>query len=151
MENTRKITYDLSPPILYELGLIETMYWLAEKTQKEHHIKTVFTTGLKELEIPESNLILIFRIIQELVNNTVKHAQANQLQIKLDVIDNMLEILISDNGKGFNVDALPKAKIGKGGFGLFTIKERVQNLNGKILIHSEESEGTKVKIYVPLE
>ena len=69
LENTRKITYDLSPPILYELGLIETMHWLAEKTEKEHHIKTTFTSDVNELQISESKLILIFRMIQELVNN----------------------------------------------------------------------------------
>ncbi|QIA09341.1 PAS domain S-box protein [Draconibacterium halophilum] len=151
LENTRKITFDLSPPILYELGLIETMHWLVEKIQNEHPIETVFITSLEELELSESNLILIFRIIQELVNNTVKHARADFLKIKIDVTDNLLQIDVADDGVGFNVNALPKAKIGKGGFGLFTIRERVQNLDGNISIYSEKGKGTQVEIFVPLE
>jgi len=151
LENTRKITYDLSPPVLYELGLIETLYWLAEKTEEEHRIKTTFSSDVNELQITESNLIFIYRIVQELVNNSVKHAHAKKINISLKALNGELEIMISDNGKGFNVKNIPQTKIGKGGFGLFTVRERIQNLNGRISIYSEMKKGTEVKIYIPLE
>lgn len=151
LENTRKITYDLSPPVLYELGLIEALYWLAEKTEKEHDVKTLFTTDLIEIELSEPKLILIFRVLQELVNNIVKHAQAKRLEIEMKVVNELLEIIVSDDGKGFNTNASPKVKIGGGGFGLFAVKERIQNLNGRISIHSEKNKGTTVKIDIPLE
>ena len=150
LENTRKITYELSPPVLYELGLIEAMYWLAEKTQDEHPVKTKFTTDLKEIELSETKLILIFRIIQELVNNTVKHAQADHLEMAMNVTDDLLKITVVDDGVGFDQDSIPKVKAGEGGFGLFAVKERVQNLNGNISIHSRKNEGTTIKIQVPL-
>lgn len=151
LENTRKITYDLSPPILYELGLIEAMHWLTEKIQNEHHLKTEFKTDLNEIELPESKLILIFRIIQELVNNTVKHAMADFLKIEINEAESLLTVLVSDNGVGFNVKSLTNAKIGKGRFGLFAIRERVQILDGKISIHSENGKGTEVEFCVPTE
>ena len=149
LDNSRKITYDLCPPVLYEMGLIETMYWLADKTQQEHHIKTSFITDLNKIKLSESKLILVFRVIQELVNNTVKHAQANNLKIEMKVNDELLEIKVSDDGKGFNKNELPKAKVGEGGFGLFAVKERVQNLDGRISINSEKNTGTTIKISVP--
>ncbi|WP_338358603.1 PAS domain S-box protein [Yeosuana marina] len=149
LDNSRKITYDLCPPVLYEMGLIETMYWLAEKTQHEHHVKTLFTTDLNKIKLSESKLILIFRIIQELVNNTIKHAQAKNLKIEINVINELLEIMVSDDGKGFNKNDLPKAKVGEGGFGLFAVKERVQNLDGRISINSERNKGTTINISVP--
>lgn len=152
LENTRKITYDLSPPILYELGLIETMYWLAEKTQNDHLLKTEFTTDVKQLELSESSLILIFRTIQELVNNAVRHAQANNLFIDIKLTDDsVLKVTVCDNGKGFNSDIFSQSKIAEGGFGLFTIRERVQNLGGSISIDSEKGKGAKVRICVPLK
>ncbi len=150
LNNTRKITYDLSPPVLYELGLVETMHWLADKTEDEHHIKTVFTANIEEIKLPEPNLIVIFRIIQELVNNTIKHAQAKNLKIEFNVLNDVLKIVVSDDGKGFNKTAFPITTGSKGGFGLFLLKEKVQNLNGNISIISERNKGTTVKIDVPL-
>jgi PAS domain S-box-containing protein len=151
LDNTRKITYDLCPPVLYEFGLIETMYWLAEKTQQEHQLKTIFSTDIKEIQLTESKLILIFRIIQELVNNTIKHAKANVLKINIVIVEETLEIIVSDDGIGFTPDASSKASVEEGGFGLFTVKERVQNLNGRITINSEIKKGTTIKISVPLD
>ncbi|MBT8318422.1 MAG: PAS domain S-box protein, partial [Lutibacter sp.] len=150
IENSRKITYDLSPPVLYELGLIETLYWLAEKTQKEHGLKVSFNTNQEYLKLSEKELILIFRTIQELINNTIKHAKATELIIKLNIQVTLFEILIADNGIGFDEDLGIKTEKNNTGFGLFSVKERIQNLFGTIDFDTAIGKGTRVKITFPL-
>ncbi|MCF8367663.1 MAG: PAS domain S-box protein [Bacteroidales bacterium] len=150
LENSRKITYELSPPILYELGLVETMYWLLEKISEEYKIETEFITEIEELPLSESQLILVFRIIQEVINNTIKHAYAKKIKIHFKAISGGLDIVVSDDGKGFDVKQLSRVNVYKSGFGLFAVKERVQNLKGNFSIHSNTGEGTEVKIFVPL-
>lgn len=150
IENSRKITYDLSPPVLYELGLIETMYWFAEKTQKDHAIKVSFITNQENVKLSEKQLILIFRTIQELINNTIKHAKATEIFIKFNIESTLFEILIADNGVGFDGDLGLKGEKNNSGFGLFSIKERIQNLSGTINFESKIGKGTQVKIVFPL-
>lgn len=150
LESSRKITYELSPPILYELGLIETLYWLAEKIQHEHNLKVSFKTEFEELNLSEPELILLFRSIQELINNIIKHAQAKNISINVVKKEKGINIIIRDDGRGFDSEKLPIIT-SKGGFGLFTVKERVQNLKGQFSINSEKGKGTETNIYVPLE
>lgn len=151
LENSRKITYDLSPPVLYELGLIETLYWFVEKIEEEHNLKASFTTELDNLNLPEQKLILLFRIIQELVNNTVKHALAKKIEIILTKEKEGMQFKIRDDGKGFDIKNLNKIRMGNTGFGLFTVRERAQNLGGEFLISSEIGTGTEITIYIPLQ
>lgn len=150
LENSRQITYDLSPPVLYELGLVETMYWLIDKLNEEQDIKADFITNVETIKLPESKLILVFRVIQELVNNVLKHAQAENVEIVFKVKSDLLEINVDDDGKGFNVNSSLDTKYKKGGFGLFAVKERVNNLEGEFLVRSEPGNGTSVKISLPL-
>ena len=150
LENSRKITYDLSPPVLYELGLIETMYWLAEKVMDENQLKVNFGTEFKAIELSESELIIIYRSIQEVINNTIKHAQAKKIDIHFKKIKNGLEICILDDGIGFDVSKLKTVSQTNTGFGLFAIKERIKNLKGTFSVVSKIGKGTEVKIYVPL-
>lgn len=151
LENSRKITYDLSPPILYELGLIETMYWLVEKIEEENKLKVNFVTELTDVDLTEQKLILIYRIIQELVNNIVKHAKASKIDITFGSKREGIEITVIDNGEGFDVNKLTKVSIEQGGFGLFAVKERVRNLGGTFAIDTKKGEGTNVKFYIPLK
>jgi len=150
LENSRKITYDLSPPVLYELGLVETMYWFTDKLNEEQNIRAKFTTNVKTLELPESKLIIVFRVIQELVNNVLKHAQANNLEIGFKAKKNSFEIKVADNGKGFRINGSLDTKFKKSGFGLFAVKERVNNLGGWFSVQSEPGIGTFIKITLPL-
>lgn len=144
LENSRKITYDLSPPVLYELGLIETMYWLTEKLNDEQNINAKFSTDFETLNLPESSLILIFRVIQELVNNALKHAKAKNIEICFNKIDTFFKITIKDDGKGFIVKSNSETKFSEGGFGLFAVKERVNNLEGSFSVDSKPNMGTTI-------
>ena len=150
LEKSRKITYELSPPVLYELGLVETMHWMVEKVEEEQGIHATFKSDVEKLDFPESTLIIVFRIIQELVNNVLKHARAGKLEIVFQKTDNKLHVAVEDNGKGFKTDGLKDPKFQQGGFGLFAVKERVRNLGGRFEVHSGPGNGTNVKFSIPL-
>ena len=151
LENSRRITYDLSPPVLYELGLIETIYWLADKIKEEHQLQVNFSTEYDSVDLSDSELIIIYRSIQEIINNTIKYAQASQINILLKKKSKGMEINIADNGKGFNVNELKIVNQTNTGFGLFAVRERIQNLEGTFSIISNKGIGTEVKIYIPLK
>jgi signal transduction histidine kinase len=102
-------------------------------------------------DLSEGNIVLqpivatnLFRVIQEVVNNAIKHADASALNISFKNNSQELELLISDNGKGFERNG--KAN----GYGLKNINSRIQNINGKCLIESKIGEGTQVKLNIPV-
>lgn len=150
LENSRRITYDLSPPILYEMGLVETMYWLAEKIEAENNINLHFKTNTDNLKLPEAKLIFLFRSIQELLYNAIKHAQAKNIISEFKLENNLLKIIVKDDGKGFAPSEIEKSKSVTKSFGLFAVKERIQNLGGKFSIQSDLGKGSEAKIEVPI-
>ncbi|PKQ44139.1 hypothetical protein CSW08_15215 [Confluentibacter flavum] len=153
LENSRKITYDLCPPVLYQLGIIDTMHWFSDKIEEQYHIKVEFTTNIESIQLDDNELISIYRSIQEIVTNSIKHANASLIHIDFKFVDEGLNILVSDNGKGFNVDNILSNKILSNGFGLFTLKERINNLKGTVNITSKPiiETGTIVKIFIYLQ
>lgn len=151
LENTRKITYELSPPVLYELGLIDAVYWLAEKIEVQNQIKVTFETDFDDIKLSEPKLILIYRAIQEILNNAIKHSGANQIYIHFTKDEFGLQILINDKGKGFDKSVLDSKSHLNTGFGLFAVRERIENLQGTLIINSTLGLGTELKIFVPLK
>jgi PAS domain S-box-containing protein len=153
IQNSRKITNDLSPPVLYQLGIVDTMYWLSDKIEEDYNIKVQFTTNVKHIKLKDNKLIFIFRSIQEIITNTIKHAKASLITIEFKHSTTGLKISILDNGIGFDVKILQKNKIlqSDSGFGLFSVKERIQNINGSIDIISIPNDGTKINIFIPLK
>lgn len=152
LENSRKITYDLCPPVLYQLGIVDTMHWFSDKIKESYKIDVRFTTNKESIELNDKELIFIYRCIQELVTNSIKHAHASLISIDFKLIDKGLHIKVSDNGIGFNVNTTQNNKILNSGFGLFTLKERVHNLNGTVNIISKPDykAGTSVDIFISL-
>jgi signal transduction histidine kinase len=151
LENSRKITYDLSPPVLYELGLIEAIYWLAEKIETENQLKIEFNTDLNHIDLPEYRLILTYRVIQEVLNNVIKHARATLININFNKVADGFQIIIKDNGIGFSKSKLKVRKDLNSGFGLFAVKERIENLQGSLTIKTKLNLGTEIKLFIPLD
>jgi PAS domain S-box-containing protein len=150
LENSRKITYELSPPILYQLGLIEALDWFAEDTQEKHGIEFQFSSNIPMLPIDEFKSILIYRCIQEVVNNAIKYAAASLLTLECIKEEKAIVIFVKDNGKGFDTSILKKASKSDTGFGLFAVQERIRSMEGDFTVKSEINKGTTIKIYLPL-
>lgn len=150
LADVRKIIYDLRPMSLDDLGLIPTV----DRYVKNYINNTGIEVDLHVFgdEKPIKSIIELasFRIIQEAMNNIQKHANASRVAVKLEFVDNNISIIVSDNGSGFNKDII-KEDSQESGYGLISMRERVELLNGKFDISSSLGKGTKVFVTIPLE
>ena len=146
---SRTLTYDLSPPILFELGLIPAIKWRLEQINKKFDITVNFQCNEKKLNINHDISILLYRIICELLINVIKHADASLIEIKITKEKKYLYFAVIDNGQGFNYQT--KTKLNQQGeFGLFSIKERLDSIKGKFIIESIKEKGTKAVVIIPV-
>ena len=150
IQYTRSLTFELSPPILYELGFEAAAEWLTEQIQEQHHIEIGFEDDLRSKPMSEEIRIALFKATKELLINIVKHAQASKSKVSIWREDHSIRIRVEDDGVGFSTSegkALGKTT----GFGLFNIGERMKYLGGDMLIESEPGRGTRVTLSAPLE
>jgi signal transduction histidine kinase len=148
--DTRMLTFELSPPILYELGLEAALEWLCEKFSREHDLDIDFHSDLDAPPLENHLRVMLFQTTRELLFNIVKHARATRVQVCMAVADHTLEITIADDGLGFQparINADPSCNLG---FGLFSIRERLDDLGGALDIRSESGRGTRVTLRCPL-
>ena len=142
----RRITHDLGNSILIEFGLkkqVEAMArTITDSGQLEVHVNTY---GFKE-RLDSLTEARVYRIIQELANNTIKHAQARTLLIQLNRFKAVLNILVEDDGKGFD----PNQKSSGAGMGLNSIRALLRDLNGILNIDSQLQRGTTISIDIPI-
>lgn len=147
---SRNLTYDLSPPILYELGLIPAIRWKLNQIESNYKIETTIQSKFVNLDISNNTRILIYRIVCELLANVTKHANASLIEVKIFKDKEHYYFMVSDNGKGFNNRA--EAKSSKdGGYGLFSINERLDSIQGHLNIESEAQKGAKVTVSIPFK
>jgi PAS domain S-box-containing protein len=146
---TRSLVAQLTPPVLREFGLVMGLTWLAEQ-MKQHGLTVAVEIGATSLEMREDQAILLFQCVRELLMNIVKHAgtQEASLIIVLNA-DRQLTITVSDHGKGFDT-AAEQVKDDRH-FGLFSIRERMEALGGKLALTSAPGEGTTASLLLSLE
>ncbi len=145
-QKVRTIAHEKNSGVMANQGLLVTIKNLAKKVSNSNKIQVeVQDFGLEE-RLDNSLEISIFRMIQELITNCIKHAEANEIHISLTNHDSLLNIIIEDNGKGFD----PKIIIDKDGMGLKTIEKRVEHLEGTFEIDSTPNQGTNIIINIPI-
>jgi PAS domain S-box-containing protein len=149
--DTRSLTVELSPPVLYELGLVAALEWLARKIQQEHGIQTRFHDDGMPKPLHENFRIVLFQAVRELLVNVVKHARATHAQVIVRRDSDALRIIIEDDGVGFDVSRISAKSEAVRSFGLFNIRERVEYLGGRVKIRSETGRGTRVTLIAPLK
>ncbi len=148
---TRTLTFELSPPVLYDLGLGAALDWLAEKTEAQHGIRVRFMDIGTSANIDESSAVLIFQSVRELLFNMVKHAHAIRAEVLMKTDESDLMVVVKDNGRGFDPSGADLQDRAKGGFGLFSIHERLGSRGGYMEIDSNPGRGTKITLVLPLE
>jgi len=148
ISESRTLTYDLSPPILYELGLIPAFKWKLEQIQNKYGIETVLNGENLKIDIQKEFNIFLYRIMTELLNNILKHAKANLIELEIRKDKKFYYITVQDNGVGFKRQPKIKAT-SKGGFGLLSITERLDSIKGHLKIESEIGKGTKATVVIP--
>jgi len=151
LEELRKIIFNLRPMALDDLGLVPTLRKFVQDFEERTKIRAVFETTGKEQRLPSAMEAAIYRLVQEAFNNALKHAEPTYIMMELVFLQNKIQLTITDNGKGFNVEqAESRAKI-HSQFGLIGMRERVQLLQGEMDIRSNPGQGTKIQITVPIE
>ncbi len=148
IDESRTLTYDLSPPILYELGLVPAIKWKLEQIERKTGIETILTVNDVPEELKNEHNIFLYRIVNELFTNINKHANATKISVQVFTEKEMYNIIVEDDGIGFNVEK-NKTAANTGGYGLMSIVERLDSINGSIKINSILNRGTKAKIIVP--
>lgn len=143
---TQHIIADLSPPILYESGLLPAIKWLAARFEKQEAASCTVTGSAQVVELSEEARLLLFQAVRELLTNIGKHAQASAVTIDLRANKKDVQISVQDDGVGFDAAELAHFDPRHGGFGLFSIKERLTNLGGAFTLHSSPGIGTTVRI-----
>jgi signal transduction histidine kinase len=149
IQYTRNLTFEISPPILYELGLESALEWLAERFSKKHGLKLKIQKDGNINGLREDLQITLFKSTQEILINAVKHSSADKIVIKTSGTQNEIRIEISDNGHGFDPAILNNENPNNDKFGLFNIKERLDYLGGQVKIKSAPNEGTQVILSAP--
>ncbi|MBU5267167.1 histidine kinase [Virgibacillus proomii] len=140
----RRIIYDLRPMALDDLGLIPTIKKYVATISDYNEVKIEFISMGEEKRLHQKYEIAFFRLVQEALQNAVKHAEASLIQVKLEIGKSSLTMIIKDNGKGFD----PSMKRDKS-FGLIGMRERVEMLEGEMEISSKIGKGTTIFIKVP--
>ncbi|MBZ0155752.1 MAG: MEDS domain-containing protein [Alphaproteobacteria bacterium] len=146
LDYIRTLTFDLSPPDLYELGLSPALKSLCEQFYEKHGLRVFFAHGDVHQTPDHETGALLYRIIKELLYNAVKHAQAGTVKVSLSADAHGTRITVTDDGKGF---IPPSSSRGETGFGLFSIRERLLHIGGKLEIKSRPGFGTRITISVP--
>lgn len=147
LAQTRTLTFDISPPVLHDYGLEAGLEWLAERFQERHGLEVGFQVQGALPGRDENLEVNLFRAAQELLVNAVKHSRAPKVEISLAYQDSQVLLRVSDDGRG--MDAGPLARAGAEGFGLFSIRERLQALGGDVEIGSSPGRGTTVILRAP--
>jgi two-component system, NarL family, sensor histidine kinase DegS len=142
----RRIIYDLRPMALDDLGLVPTLKkYLSSIEEYGNRTKITFISVGSEKRLPSRLEVALFRLVQESVQNALKHAEANHIQVKIEIGKNHVILVIKDDGKGFDVNVKKENS-----FGLIGMKERVDLLEGEMTIDSKIGAGTVIMIRVPL-
>ncbi len=142
--SVRRISTDLRPSLLDDIGLIATIEWQAELFSKRTGIPVKLNIGT-DLQIPDEHAIGLFRILQESLTNIARHANASQIVIHLENNQKEFILYIEDNGDGFD----KKQTVHNKTLGILGMKERTLMMKGEFIIESEPNNGTRVKVRVP--
>ncbi len=148
--DTRSIIYKISSPVLYELGLEAALEWLTEQLHTEHGIESSFRSDHREKPVEESIRILLFQALNELLVNVVKHSRAEKVRVSCTREGDLIRIDLDDDGVGFDPAAIALERKLSSGFGLFSIRERMNHIKGTMEIISSPGKGTRITMIAPL-
>lgn len=151
IQYSRSLTFDLSSPILYELGFEAAMEALLDQFQRQHLLATEFENDPAPKLLDDDTQIILFRAVRELLVNIIKHARAGKVRVNIRKGENEICIEVLDDGIGFDLARIQPLTDKTGGFGLFNIQERLDFIGGNIEIHSQPGVGTRIVLHAPLK
>jgi PAS domain S-box-containing protein len=151
VKQTRNLTFDLSPPALYTLGFEVAVEELTEQFCKEHKLKYTFGNHDGPKPLTDHIKILLYRSIREILINIAKHAEAKLVKVNVSRDNEDIRVTVEDNGRGFDVSTFNGRLSRSRGLGLFSVRERLTHIGGKLEIESTRGKGTRAILTAPLK
>ncbi|MBI9019018.1 MAG: PAS domain S-box protein [Phycisphaerae bacterium] len=148
IKDTHTLIFEISPPILYKIGLGAALQWLCENIEQNHGLSCHCQTDNNCPEISDKIRTILFRAARELMINCVKHAKAKDIWVNLKSDHKHLILTVQDNGAGFKSSQEPQKETG--GFGLFNISERISSVGGALTIGTSKNQKTEIKLILPI-
>ncbi len=146
IQEVRRMQTGLRPPLLDHPGIVATISWFCGEFEKLYSgIRVEKQISIEEKDVPEPLKIVIFRILQEALNNVAKHAKGDLVHVSIRGTGGKIELAIEDNGVGFDLEHVHFMNNSRGGFGLTTMKERTGLSGGSFSIESNKGVGTIVR------
>lgn len=143
MAETRNMALLLRPSMLDDFGLLPALHWQAKETAKRTGLRVNVSALELPRDLPEEHKTCIYRIVQEALNNTAKHAQASSAQVRLQWKEGEIDLTVQDDGTGFDAERVR-------GLGLLGMEERVHHLGGAFAVDSHAGRGTLLRIHLPV-
>ncbi len=150
IEASRSLTSELGPPILRVGRLIPALEWLVRWMQDKHGLAVDMEAHGNVEPEAEDMTVLLFQATRELLFNVVKHAEVKAARVQVALVDGQVQITVTDKGVGFDPRQLRAEGAPSGGFGLFSIKERLDLMGGRVEIDSAPGRGSRFKLVAPL-
>jgi len=145
---TRGLTFEISLPILYQLGFEPALEWLAEHMQERHGYATRVVSNPQTKRLSQDLQVALFQAVRELLTNAAKHAEATEVVLSVTWRPDEVEIAVADNGVGLDPETVESSV--NSGFGLFHIRERARHLGGRLEIAGAPGAGATFTIIMPL-
>ena len=149
MSSIADLSKSLHTDRILKIGIIEAVKFELEKIEKTNLFRTSFTYTDLDFHMTDGNEILIFRIIQEILNNTIKHSRAENIQAEIVYRDNSVFFIFTDDGVGFDVKEAMQRPSSSRGIGLTSMVNRAKLIGGQLNLWSQPGMGTKTTIEIP--
>jgi signal transduction histidine kinase len=146
VSSTREISNNLMPRVIHEYGVVKAIQAFCNKINLTNRIKIEFNSVGVDQTMDKNIQLILFRVISELINNTIKHAKATLISINIEANEGKIRVEFKDNGIGFNTEKIMSDK--KIGIGLKSIISRIKSINGRCQFSSEVGQGFKIIIEI---
>ncbi len=151
IKETKRISANLRPTTLDDLGLIATAQWFCRNLAGLYKgIRITPRFDVSEADIPETMKIVVYRVLQEALSNAAKHGQARNINVSLMLVDECLELTVDDDGCGFDREYVMKDEDNLSGFGINSMRERVEICDGRFNLRTRIGEGTRIRASLPV-
>jgi len=151
IQDARSLIFDLSPPVLYELGFEAALEWLAEWIGEQFHVPVDFESHAAGRSLETDRQVILFQVVRELLVNMGKHSQAGRAKVILSLEGPLLKIQVNDDGRGFDASLIFNPRNRQGGYGFFSMRERLNYLGGSFDVRSKPGMGSQITLTVPWE
>ena len=151
IQDTRTLTFEISPPLLYELGFEPAVEWLIEQFRERHNIPIEYDGNGDGRKLDDDVSFFLFKSVRELLFNVIKHARADRIKVSVRREKNRIRISIQDDGVGFDFSKVQFSVNNLSGFGLFSMRERMEHFGGNFDVESKPGQGTRITLIMSLK